>query len=55
MTSTGPITACGRRLPGTGGTEGNTLQGKPVVWPDYEGYREKTDRDIPVFVLEPSP
>lgn len=25
------------------------------VWPDYEEYRQKTDREIPVFVLEPSP
>ncbi|WP_106400559.1 nitroreductase family deazaflavin-dependent oxidoreductase [Actinocorallia populi] len=24
------------------------------VWPDYEEYRTKTDREIPVFVLEPS-
>ncbi len=23
------------------------------VWPDYAGYQEKTDRLIPVFVLEP--
>jgi deazaflavin-dependent oxidoreductase (nitroreductase family) len=23
-------------------------------WPDYDGYQEKTDRDIPVVVLEPS-
>jgi deazaflavin-dependent oxidoreductase (nitroreductase family) len=23
------------------------------VWPDYAGYQEKTDREIPVFVLEP--
>ncbi|WP_067819806.1 nitroreductase family deazaflavin-dependent oxidoreductase [Actinomadura kijaniata] len=24
------------------------------VWPDYDEYRRKTDRDIPVVVLEPS-
>ncbi|MEU3354526.1 nitroreductase family deazaflavin-dependent oxidoreductase [Streptomyces sp. NPDC037389] len=24
------------------------------VWPDYAGYQEKTSREIPVFVLEPS-
>ncbi|GAA1580915.1 nitroreductase family deazaflavin-dependent oxidoreductase [Actinomadura kijaniata] len=24
------------------------------VWPDYNEYRRKTDRDIPVVVLEPS-
>lgn len=24
------------------------------AWPDYESYRDKTDRDIPVVVLEPS-
>lgn len=24
-----------------------------AVWPDYDGYQEKTDRLIPVFVLEP--
>ncbi len=24
-----------------------------AVWPDYDGYQEKTDRVIPVFVLEP--
>lgn len=24
------------------------------VWPDYAGYQEKTDREIPVFVLERS-
>jgi deazaflavin-dependent oxidoreductase (nitroreductase family) len=23
------------------------------VWPDYASYQEKTDREIPVFVLEP--
>jgi deazaflavin-dependent oxidoreductase (nitroreductase family) len=23
------------------------------VWPDYEGYQAKTEREIPVFVLEP--
>jgi F420H(2)-dependent quinone reductase len=23
------------------------------VWPDYAGYQAKTDREIPVFVLEP--
>ncbi|MGN6271618.1 MAG: nitroreductase family deazaflavin-dependent oxidoreductase [Protaetiibacter sp.] len=23
------------------------------AWPDYEGYQAKTDREIPVFVLEP--
>lgn len=23
------------------------------VWPDYAGYQTKTDREIPVFVLEP--
>ncbi len=24
-----------------------------AAWPDYEGYQTKTDREIPVFVLEP--
>ena len=24
-----------------------------AVWPDYDGYQKKTDRLIPVFVLEP--
>lgn len=24
------------------------------VWPDYAGYQTKTDREIPVFVLEPA-
>ena len=24
-----------------------------AVWPDYASYQEKTDREIPVFVLEP--
>ncbi|MFL5859372.1 MAG: nitroreductase family deazaflavin-dependent oxidoreductase [Solirubrobacteraceae bacterium] len=24
-----------------------------AVWPDYASYQEKTDRQIPVFVLEP--
>jgi deazaflavin-dependent oxidoreductase (nitroreductase family) len=24
-----------------------------AVWPDYAGYQTKTDREIPVFVLEP--
>jgi deazaflavin-dependent oxidoreductase (nitroreductase family) len=24
------------------------------VWPDYDSYQEKTDRQIPVFVLEPA-
>jgi deazaflavin-dependent oxidoreductase (nitroreductase family) len=23
------------------------------VWPDYAGYQERTERQIPVFVLEP--
>jgi F420H(2)-dependent quinone reductase len=25
-----------------------------AVWPDYDGYQTKTDREIPVFVLEPA-
>ncbi len=25
-----------------------------AVWPDYAGYQEKTDRTIPVLVLEPA-
>lgn len=25
-----------------------------AVWPDYASYQEKTDRQIPVFVLEPA-
>jgi len=25
-----------------------------AVWPDYDGYQEKTDRVIPVVVLEPA-
>jgi deazaflavin-dependent oxidoreductase (nitroreductase family) len=24
-----------------------------AVWPDYDSYQENTDREIPVFVLEP--
>lgn len=24
------------------------------VWPDYDAYQEKTDREIPVVVLEPA-
>jgi deazaflavin-dependent oxidoreductase (nitroreductase family) len=24
------------------------------VWPDYADYQTKTDREIPVFVLEPA-
>jgi deazaflavin-dependent oxidoreductase (nitroreductase family) len=24
-----------------------------IVWPAYDGYQKKTDRQIPVFVLEP--
>lgn len=24
------------------------------VWPQYEEYQRKTDREIPVFVLEPA-
>ena len=23
------------------------------IWPDYAGYQERTERQIPVFVLEP--
>ena len=23
------------------------------IWPDYEAYQQRTDRDIPVVVLEP--
>jgi deazaflavin-dependent oxidoreductase (nitroreductase family) len=37
-----------------------TAQEKPAmwahmaeVWPDYDEYQKKTDRDIPVVVLEP--
>ena len=26
-----------------------------AAWPDYAGYQAKTDRQIPVFVLEPMP
>jgi F420H(2)-dependent quinone reductase len=25
------------------------------VWPDYAGYQRRTEREIPVFVLEPRP
>jgi deazaflavin-dependent oxidoreductase (nitroreductase family) len=25
-----------------------------AIWPDYDEYRKKTDRDIPVVVLEPT-
>lgn len=25
------------------------------IWPDYRGYQEKTDRDIPVVILDPTP
>ena len=25
-----------------------------AVWPDYASYQEKTDREIPVFLLEPA-
>lgn len=24
------------------------------VWPDYEGYQQQTDRDIPIVLLEPA-
>ena len=24
-----------------------------AVWPDYDAYTKRTDREIPVFVLEP--
>ena len=24
------------------------------IWPDYEGYQAKTDRQIPIFLLEPA-
>jgi hypothetical protein len=24
-----------------------------AAWPDYAGYQKRTDREIPVFVLEP--
>ena len=24
------------------------------VWPDYEAYQAKTDRQIPIFLLEPA-
>ena len=26
-----------------------------ATWPDYANYQRKTDREIPVFVLEPTP
>jgi deazaflavin-dependent oxidoreductase (nitroreductase family) len=36
------------------GDEKATWWGRAVhVWPDYAGYQEKTDRQIPVFVLTP--
>ncbi|QNO37833.1 nitroreductase family deazaflavin-dependent oxidoreductase [Protaetiibacter sp. SSC-01] len=36
------------------GEERELWWGRAVeVWPDYAGYQEKTDRVIPVFVLEP--
>ncbi len=40
----------------SGGTRGTTLRGVPVVVisPDYAEYQTKTDREIPVFVLEPA-
>jgi deazaflavin-dependent oxidoreductase (nitroreductase family) len=37
------------------GDERATWWGRAVaVWPDYDSYQEKTDRQIPVFVLEPA-
>jgi deazaflavin-dependent oxidoreductase (nitroreductase family) len=38
----------------TAGDERNAWWDRAVeVWPDYAGYQTKTDREIPVFVLEP--
>jgi deazaflavin-dependent oxidoreductase (nitroreductase family) len=40
----------------TSGDERATWWGRAVqVWPDYAEYQTKTDREIPVFVLEPAP
>lgn len=39
----------------TSGEERATWWRRAVeVWPDYEEYQTKTDREIPVFVLEPA-
>jgi F420H(2)-dependent quinone reductase len=38
----------------TSGEERELWWGRAVqVWPDYAEYQTKTDRQIPVFVLEP--
>ncbi len=37
----------------SGGTEGTQLRGAVAAYPDYAEYQRKTERVIPVFVLEP--
>ena len=39
----------------TGDEKATWWQRAVAAWPDYAGYQEKTDRQIPVFVLEPAP
>ena len=37
----------------TGAEKAEWWERAVMVWPDYAAYQERTDRQIPVFVLEP--
>jgi deazaflavin-dependent oxidoreductase (nitroreductase family) len=37
----------------SGDERGQWWERAVAVWPDYDSYQENTDREIPVFVLEP--
>ncbi len=39
----------------TGEEKGEWWQRAVEVWPPYDDYQKKTERQIPVFVLEPAP
>lgn len=49
----GPVKRDYRAREVTGEERDAWWQRATAVWPDYDGYQEKTDRLIPVFVLEP--
>jgi deazaflavin-dependent oxidoreductase (nitroreductase family) len=44
-----------RARPATPGEKSGLWRQMAGIWPDYDVYQTKTDRDIPVVILEPVP
>lgn len=49
----GPVRGDYRAHEATGAERAEWWEHAIKVWPDYAGYQKRTDRQIPVFVLEP--